>query len=75
MRVYQFSLSPDHGLLKVFYPYGCCRFYPTCSEYAHQAIGEHGVVRGGALAVKRLGRCNPWNRGGIDLVPSISKKG
>ena len=46
-----------------------CRFYPTCSEYAATAVNEHGVIKGGWLAIKRIGRCNPWNPGGVDLVP------
>ncbi|MCI8624537.1 MAG: membrane protein insertion efficiency factor YidD [Provencibacterium sp.] len=53
----------------------CCRFYPTCSEYALQAIAEYGALRGGLLSVKRILRCNPFCKGGIDLVPpDLSKK-
>lgn len=47
----------------------CCRFYPTCSQYAIEAVEEWGVIRGLALAVWRILRCNPFCRGGIDLVP------
>jgi putative membrane protein insertion efficiency factor len=46
-----------------------CRFYPSCSAYAQEALATHGLVRGGWLAVRRLGRCHPWNPGGIDRVP------
>jgi len=46
-----------------------CRFYPSCSAYALEAIEVHGAVRGGWLAARRLGRCHPWGRHGIDLVP------
>lgn len=46
-----------------------CRFHPTCSEYARQAILRHGLARGTSLALRRLGRCHPWNEGGIDPVP------
>lgn len=46
-----------------------CRFYPTCSDYAQQAIRTHGVIRGSGLAVWRLVRCNPFSRGGVDEVP------
>jgi hypothetical protein len=46
-----------------------CRFYPSCSAYALQALHLHGPVRGSWLALRRLGRCHPLNPGGVDLVP------
>ncbi|MDR0287091.1 MAG: membrane protein insertion efficiency factor YidD [Clostridiales bacterium] len=46
----------------------CCRFYPTCSTYAVQAIKKYGIIRGGMMAVWRLLRCNPFNPGGYDPV-------
>jgi putative membrane protein insertion efficiency factor len=46
-----------------------CRFYPSCSAYAVTAIRTHGALRGSWLAVRRVGRCHPWNPGGIDPVP------
>ena len=46
-----------------------CRFYPSCSQYAVIAIRRHGALRGGWLAARRLGRCHPWNPGGVDDVP------
>lgn len=46
-----------------------CRFYPTCSEYALQAIEKHGALRGSWLAVRRISRCHPFHPGGIDHVP------
>lgn len=46
-----------------------CRFLPTCSAYAVQALRTHGAFKGSWLAVRRLGRCHPWNPGGIDPVP------
>ena len=61
IRVYQRVMRP------VVPP--ACRFAPSCSEYAHDAVLAHGVVRGGWLAVRRLGRCNPWYPGGYDPVP------
>lgn len=46
-----------------------CRFYPSCSQYAKDAVLKHGVLRGVGFAVLRILRCHPWNPGGIDLVP------
>jgi putative membrane protein insertion efficiency factor len=61
IRTYQRLLSP---LLP-----NSCRYYPTCSEYAHEAIRRYGVLRGFWLAVKRVGRCHPFHAGGFDPVP------
>jgi uncharacterized protein len=47
-----------------------CRFYPTCSAYALEAIRVHGAVRGSLLAMRRIGRCHPWSPGGVDHVPA-----
>jgi putative membrane protein insertion efficiency factor len=62
IRLYQCTLSPLLG--------PACRFYPTCSEYALESIGRFGVLRGGWLALRRIGRCHPWHPGGFDPVPS-----
>ena len=64
-------ISAIHGyqLLRTGRPTGC-RFIPTCSEYAIQAIEDHGAVHGGSLAVRRLVRCNPWGGHGVDPVPN-----
>ena len=69
IRVYQLTLSPDHGLFKARYPHGFCRYYPSCSQYAYEALGRHGLVKGTALSLWRIMRCNPWAQPSIDLVP------
>lgn len=46
-----------------------CRFHPSCSEYAEEALARHGALRGGWLAARRVCRCGPWNPGGFDPVP------
>jgi len=68
IRVYQKTISPDHGPLKSLHPYGFCRFYPSCSQYSLEAIEKYGVIRGGAVSIWRIVRCNPWNNGGNDPV-------
>lgn len=49
--------------------YPTCRFRPTCSEYAQQAVSRYGALKGGILAVKRILRCHPWGKSGYDPVP------
>jgi putative membrane protein insertion efficiency factor len=66
IRFYQNTLSFDHGPLKVFSPYGHCRFHPTCSEYAINAMEKYGLIKGTLKACWRILRCNPWNKGGND---------
>ena len=61
LRAYRWLVSP---LLPP-----ACRFYPSCSEYAEEALARHGAWRGGWLAVRRLCRCAPWHPGGCDPVP------
>lgn len=61
IRLYQVALSPFLG--------SNCRFHPTCSEYAIEALSCHGSTKGFWLAVCRLGKCHPWNDGGYDPVP------
>jgi len=68
IKLYQKTLSPDHGWFKFYHQYGYCKFYPTCSEYAYQAIKKNGVIKGVGLGFLRVMRCNPWNKSRIDLV-------
>jgi len=50
-------------------PPNTCRFYPTCSHYTYQAVYKYGALKGGWMGVKRIARCNPFNKGGFDPVP------
>jgi putative membrane protein insertion efficiency factor len=68
IRLYQKTLSFDHGLLKILRPYGQCKFYPTCSNYTYQAVKRYGIARGSLMSLKRLVKCNPFSMGGIDQV-------
>lgn len=61
IKTYQYAISP------LMAP--TCRFTPSCSQYASEAIGKHGVLRGTWLSVKRILRCNPWHPGGYDPAP------
>jgi hypothetical protein len=69
IKIYQKTISPDHGIFKRFFPNGVCRFHPTCSQYTYQAIERFGFFKGGFLGLKRIIRCNPFNPGGHDPVP------
>jgi len=68
IRIYQKTLSFDHGIFRRLFPYGYCRFRPTCSEYGYQAIEKYGVIKGGLMAFGRILRCHPFNKGGDDPV-------
>ena len=61
IKMYQIALSPFFGQQ--------CRFNPTCSHYAIEAIQKHGALSGMVLTIKRLSRCHPWHAGGSDPVP------
>ena len=62
IRLYQLVVSPHLG--------DCCRYYPSCSSYADEAIARHGLLRGGYLAAHRVCRCHPFHAGGFDPVPN-----
>jgi len=62
LRAYRVVISPLYGQV--------CRYHPSCSAYALDAVREHGSIRGVWLAVRRLGRCHPWAAGGYDPVPT-----
>ncbi|HEY8117934.1 MAG TPA: membrane protein insertion efficiency factor YidD [Methylophilaceae bacterium] len=61
IRIYQWTLSPFFGQQ--------CRFSPTCSQYAIEAINKHGALHGSAYTIRRLSHCHPWHAGGHDPVP------
>ena len=63
IRFYQRWISPMLG--------AHCRFYPSCSCYAHDAIANHGALKGTTLTIRRLFRCHPWHPGGYDPVPEV----
>lgn len=68
IRLYQKTLSCDHGPLKKFCPQGFCRFHPSCSQYTYEAIEKYGSIKGSWFGICRICRCNPWNPGGYDPV-------
>jgi uncharacterized protein len=61
LRAYRFAISPLYGQV--------CRYHPSCSAYALEAVTVHGSLRGSWLAVRRVARCHPWAAGGYDPVP------
>lgn len=61
LKAYRFAISPLYGQV--------CRYHPSCSAYALEAVTVHGSIKGSWLAVRRIARCNPWARGGYDPVP------
>jgi putative membrane protein insertion efficiency factor len=65
IRLYQWTVSPLVG--------PACRYYPSCSQYALEAVLRFGVLRGSALALARLARCHPWHAGGFDPVPAAGR--
>jgi putative membrane protein insertion efficiency factor len=71
IRIYQWGLSPLKSVL--FGPSGRCRYSPSCSCYAVEAIQNHGIIHGLWLSLKRIARCHPWGGEGYDPVPSRSK--
>ena len=74
LRIYRAAASPI--LAGLFGPVGLgCRFHPTCSRYALEAVQRHGAIRGGILSLRRLCRCHPWGGFGDDPVPPLEEPG
>ncbi len=68
LKFYQKTFSFDHGFFRHLFPDGWCRYHPTCSQYAIEAINKHGIIKGGLKAFWRVLRCNPFSKGGYDPV-------
>lgn len=66
IRWYQYLISPDHGVLQFAAGTHRCRFFPSCSAYAIDAIRQYGLMHGFMASAKRIGRCHPWSKGGYD---------
>ncbi len=66
IKAYQYGIRPMLGQR--------CRFFPSCSEYTAEAIGEYGVIRGSTMGALRLAKCHPWHVGGYDPVPEPASK-
>lgn len=66
IKIYQKTISMDHGFFRKMFPHGYCRFTPTCSEYGLEAIKKYGFIKGWSKALWRIMRCNPFNKGGYD---------
>ncbi len=65
ISLYRYVVSPFLG--------NNCRFYPSCSHYAQDAIALHGVFKGSYLTLRRIGKCHPWHEGGVDPVPPCNQ--
>ena len=65
LRGYRFFISPLYGQV--------CKYHPSCSAYALQAVEHHGALKGSYLSITRLGRCHPWAKGGYDPVPGTTQ--
>lgn len=66
LKGYRYWVSPWLG--------NRCRFYPSCSEYASEALQQHGLWHGSRLMLWRISRCHPWQEGGVDLVPTVEDR-
>jgi uncharacterized protein len=70
VRLYRWTLSPAKNV--IFGPFSQCRFTPSCSQYALEAVKTHGAATGTVMGLKRICRCHPWGDSGYDPVPTIT---
>lgn len=71
INIYQKTISPDHSKLRYLFPYGACRYQPTCSEYTKEAIITYGVIKGSFMGALRILRCHPYAKSGYDPVEKV----
>lgn len=71
VRVAIFTIQAFRAMRLAIFPVKTCRFAPTCTDYAVEALRMHGILRGGGLAFRRVLRCHPFHPGGIDTVPNV----
>jgi putative membrane protein insertion efficiency factor len=68
INLYQKTLSPDHGIIKRFFPNGYCQYYPSCSQYSKEAFAQYSFLKALTKSIFRIVRCNPWSNGGLDPI-------
>ncbi len=74
LRLYQMTLSPDHGPLKGLHPYGYCRHEPTCSMYGIQMLDQRGLIIGSILLIRRVLSCHPWKKPSPEKMMGLLNK-
>ena len=67
IKIYQKTISPDHGMISFLFNNGYCRYCPSCSQYGYEVIKKKGIIIGVSRTIWRIMRCNPWSKGGVDL--------
>ena len=73
ITLYQKTLSPDHGMLRAFFPHGCCTYDETCSDYAKRMMREYGLLHGTVKSIARILTCNPWRTPDLAMVRAMER--